>query len=391
MISLLSRLFIEDYKNLKDLKVRQKYGFLCGIVGIFFNIFLFAIKILAGIISKSIAVVADAFNNLSDAAASIVTVFGFKVSSKKADKDHPFGHGRLEYVSALIVSILIILMGIELLKSSVDAIKNPKVLQTSFYAILILIISIVVKLYMFIYNNNIGKKISSMAMQATGKDSLNDVISTFAVLLVIVVYKIFPSIKVPLDGIAGIIVACFVLKSGIESIIETVDPLIGLPADKEFVKEVEKEILSFKPICGIHDLIVHDYGPGRMIISLHAEVPGDKNIFEIHDVIDLAEVSVSKKFNCMVTIHMDPIDINNPERDVIKDIVTNELKKLGKDFTMHDLRIVPGESHTNVIFDIVKPYECEYSDNEVIEKISSKIKEYKANYNSVIHIDSPFV
>lgn len=391
MIKLLCKIFIKDCEDVKNPEVRGKYGVLCGIVGICFNIFLFLLKLLAGVVSKSVAVVADAFNNLSDAAASVVTILGFRLSSRKPDEDHPFGHGRWEYLSGLIVSFFILLMGFELIKSSVDAIRNPKALDTSLMTTVILSVSIVVKFYMYFYNHFIGKKINSATMEATAKDSLNDTISTFVVLISVIITNVFPQIKIPFDGIAGCFVALFIIYSGVESLKETIDPLLGTPADPEFVAQIEKTVLEYEPICGIHDLIVHDYGPGRVMISLHAEVPGDRSIFELHDVIDNAEICIAEKFNCMITIHMDPIDTNNKELPLLKEYISGVVSEIDEGISFHDLRMVPGVTHTNIIFDVVRPHKCELAEEKLVKYISEKVSQYNNEFNCVIHIDNPFI
>lgn len=391
MINLLCRIFIKNREDVKNPEVRGKYGVLCGIVGICFNVLLFLLKLLAGIFSKSVAVVADALNNLSDAAASVITILGFRLSSKKPDADHPFGHGRWEYLSGLIVSFFILLMGFELIKSSVDAIVHPKELDTSFITIVILLISIVVKFYMYFYNHSVAKKINSAAMEATAKDSLNDTISTFVVLFSIILIKFLPNTKIPFDGIVGCVVALFIIYSGVESLKETINPLLGTSADSEFVKQIEQAVLEYEPITGIHDLIVHDYGPGRVMISLHAEVPGDRNIFELHDVIDNAEVCISEKFNCMITIHMDPVDTKNEELPILKKYISEVAKEIDEEITIHDLRMVPGVTHTNIIFDVVKPHKCKHSDEYLISYVSEKVSLYNNEFICVIHIDNPFI
>jgi len=391
MINFLAKIFIKDFHNIKDSNIRTKYGILCGFVGIFFNILLFALKFIIGFISKSVAITADAFNNLSDAAASIVTILGFRLSSKKPDADHPFGHGRIEYIAGLIISFLILLMGFELLKSSIETIFNPQQIETSFSMIIILVISIIIKLYMYLYNHNISKKIGSATMEATAKDSLNDTISTVVVLISVLVIKFIPQITICLDGFAGIFVACFILYGGYESLKETIDPLLGLPANSDFVAQIEQEVLKHQPICGIHDLIVHDYGPGRLFISLHAEVPGDKNIFDLHDVIDNAEKSISEQFGCLITIHMDPVDTNNKELEDIKVFLVQTANNLNENLSVHDIRMVPGTTHTNIIFDIVKPHNCKLTDTELKQFFISKIYSYNKYYNCVIQIDNPYV
>ena len=395
MIKFLARIFIKNHTDYKNAKVRNQYGILCGITGICFNLFLFSFKLFAGLIANSVSVVADAFNNLSDAAASVVTILGFKISGKKPDAEHPFGHGRMEYIAGLIVSFLIILMGYELLKSSVGAIKNPEILKTDILTIIILSVSILVKCYMYFYNHFLGKKISSVVMEATAKDSLNDTISTFVVLCAVIANLIFShfgkSVPVPLDGIAGIFVALFILKGGFDSVKETVDPILGKTADKDFVREVEKTVLAHPKISGIHDVILHDYGPGKVMVSLHAEVPGDENIFLLHDEIDNIEVEIAKKFNCSCVIHMDPVDKNNEEIKKIKDFILEKAKVFEPEISIHDLRMVPGPSHTNVIFDAVRPFSSKYSEEELKEELSSIVKSFNENYCAVIQIDQPFV
>ena len=390
MIKLLCKIFIADYKNTQNLLVRKKYGELCGIVGIVLNLFLFLAKLVAGLFSHSVSIVADALNNLSDSAASIVTIVGFKASAKTPDADHPFGHGRIEYISALIVSFLILMMSWELFRNSIDAIKDNKALDASLFTVVILIVSIFVKLYMFIYNSRIGKKIKSKAMEATAKDSLCDMVSTAVVLACILLTVCIPQSNIPLDGIAGILVSLFIFYNGIDSLFDTMNPLLGSKADPEFVSEIEKEVLKHTPIRGIHDLIVHDYGPGRTMISLHAEVPGDRNIFELHEAIDDAEVAISKKFNCSATIHLDPIDVSNPETASLKTLISEFAKTLDENITIHDLRIVPGKGHSNVIFDAVHPYSCKITKEELSKALAKKVKEYNPTYNTVIYIDKPF-
>lgn len=370
---------------------REAYGIKCGIIGICLNVLLFAGKLIAGIFSRSVAVIADAFNNLSDAAASVVTVAGFKLSGKKPDADHPFGHGRMEYIAGLIVSFLILMVGLELLKSSVESILHPEKPDSSIFTIAALVASIIVKCIMYIYNHAIGKKISSPAMEATAKDSLNDCVSTSVVLATVIVSIFAPQLKLPLDGIAGLVVAVFILRSGYEAAKDTVDPLLGVKPEAEFVNEIEKCVLKHKPICGIHDLIVHDYGPGRMMISLHAEVPGDGDIFDLHEVIDETEVEIAERFGCHVTIHMDPVDVKNPEIGKLKEYIKAAGKKIDEALTFHDLRVVPGQGHTNVIFDVVRPNECALSEEELKKALRKVINDYNNHYFAVINVDNPFV
>lgn len=395
MIKLLARCFIKDYKNYDNQEVRKAYGMLAGIVGIILNFFLFVSKLLAGIFSRSVAITADAFNNISDATASCVTLLGFKLSSRKPDAKHPFGHGRIEYIAGLVVAFIIIIMGWELFKNSLNAIINPEPVEASVITIVILSVSILVKFYMFIYNHFLGKKIKSTVLSVTAKDSLNDTVSTFVVLGVNITLFVCKNMNqpvgFPLDGIAGIIVSIFIVKSGIEAVMEASSPLLGAASDREFVEEVEKTVMSHKMIHGIHDFIVHDYGPGRLMISLHAEVPGHFDIFDIHDEIDLIEEEISRKFKCHCIIHMDPVDLQNEEIQVIKSFIMEKAKKIDEGISIHDLRIVPGNTHTNVIFDAVCPHGCKISDSDLEVLFKKIVKEYKADYNGVVKVEKPFV
>lgn len=387
MITLLAKIFIKNYKEYNNSEVRSKYGVLCGAFGIFLNIILFGAKLFFGLLSASVAMIADAFNNLSDAASSIVTILGFKLANKKPDLDHPFGHGRIEYISGLVISFLIFTMSVELFKSSIKALFNPAAQELNISSIIIMIFAVLIKLYMYFYNHSVAKKIHSVSVEATAKDSLSDTVSTFVVIASLVLQQFT---TLPVDGIAGLIVAGFIFFTGIEAAKDTIRPLLGSQPDPEFVLEVEKEVLKYKPIVGIHDLVVHDYGPGRLMISLHAEVPGEMDIFEMHDVIDVAEVAVSKKFNCHTVIHLDPIDLNNPLLNKYKDDLTAILSEVSKDISFHDVRMVPGTSHTNLIFDIVRPYDLQMPDEQLVEHIKSKIAQKTPNTNCVITIDNPY-
>lgn len=388
MISLLAKIFIKNHSEYKDSSVRQKYGILCGGVGIFLNLILFTFKLIFGTITASVAIVADAFNNLSDAASSCVQIMGFKLSGRKPDPEHPFGHGRIEYIAALGISFLILLMGVELIKSSVESLIHPEPVTFSITAVVVLVVSILVKAYMYIYNHRIGKKIDSVAMEATAKDSLGDTITTFLVIVSLIASKFT---TFPVDGIAGIIVGFFILKTGYESAKETVNLLIGVAASKEFAHEIETELLKFENIVGMHDLIVHDYGPGRLMITLHAEVPGDKNIFDLHEEIDLAEYTLSQKFNCQTTIHMDPIDLNNKDLDELRQIIKEETQKISPNMSFHDVRIVPGTNNSNLIFDVVKPFDCKLSDDELKMQLFMNVRgRAKMPIMCVITIDQPY-
>ena len=339
MVTLLSKIFIKNNTDYNDGTVRRKYGILCSILGIFFNIILFTGKYFAGIISGSIAITADAFNNLSDAGSSLITLIGFKLSGKKTDIDHPFGHGRIEYISGLAVSVIIFLMGFELIKSSFMKIIHPISVDTSGLAIIILIASISIKMYMAFYNKKISRKISSAAMNATAIDSLSDSIATFVVLISMIFLKIT---GINVDGYSGMLVAIFILFAGYSSAKDTLSPLLGQAPDEEFVNNIRDIVMAHKEIVGIHDLVVHDYGPGRLMISLHGEVPGDGNIFELHDAIDRIESELNEKLHCDAVIHMDPIESNNADIKKMKSNIAELLKNINEQITIHDFRMVKG-------------------------------------------------
>lgn len=384
MITILSKLFIKDHMP-ADVK-RGAYGKLCGLVGIFLNIVLFAIKFFAGIISNSIAITADAFNNLSDAGSSVVTLVGFKLSEQKPDAKHPYGHGRIEYISGLIVSAVILLMAYEMIKDSINKIVHPEETSFSIIVVLILIISILGKCYMAFYNFQVGKKIDSATLRATGTDSLSDTISTIVVLISAIVGH-FTDLHI--DGICGVIVGLFILWAGISTAKETVSLLMGEPPEKEYVDNIEAQVLDFdEHIIGVHDLMVHDYGPGRKVISLHAEVPAEGDILEIHDVIDNLEKKLAEDFHCLATIHMDPVITKDPKVDALKAEVTEILAEIDPIISMHDFRIVSGPSHTNLIFDIVLPFRYTLPEREVLKLIDEKIMEhYGSQYFAVVQVD----
>lgn len=388
MISILSKIFIENKNITDENKKRNIFGTLCGAMGIVLNIILFAIKYFAGIISGSIAVTADAFNNLSDAGSSVITLVGIRMASKKPDRDHPFGHGRMEYLSGLAVSVIIILVGVELFRSSVDKIMNPSEVDTSIVAIVILVISIAVKCYMFFYNRSIGKKINSAGMKATALDCIGDAVAT-GVVLVSTVVSHFTQLQI--DGWCGLLVSAFIVYAGIRSVKETVNPLLGMPPEKEFLEQIEDIVMSYDKIIGIHDLIVHDYGPGRIVVSLHAEVDGKEDVFELHDMIDNAERKLGDELGCTAVIHMDPIETDNEVTNEIKEKIAQAMAEFDEKITIHDFRVVPGTSHTNVIFDAVVPHEIKKTDMEISNEISDFISEKFTHYNAVVNIDRPFV
>lgn len=388
MINILARIFIKDHENISDSKVRGAYGVLCGAVGIVLNLILFGIKIFAGFISGSVAIAADAFNNLSDAGSSVITMIGFRMAGRKPDPEHPFGHGRIEYVTGLIVSFLIILMGFELGKSGFEKIISPVPVEYNRITVIILIVSIIIKLYMYLYNKKTGERISSQAMNATAMDSFTDSISTCVVLLTMLLSE-YAGIQV--DGWCGLLVAAFILYSGVTSAKDTIEPLLGSRPDKEFVDKIAEYACSYPQILGVHDLIVHDYGPGRMMVSFHAEVPADGDILEIHDLIDNIEAKLREILSCEAVIHMDPIAVDDEKTNEMKEIVKTLTEQMGSNLQMHDFRMVEGPTHTNLIFDVVIPYDFHMKDEEVVNELKTEIQALKGNYFAVINVDKPYV
>ena len=388
MIKLLASLFIKDRENYTSPAVRQAYGTLCGAVGIGLNILLFLGKWIAGFLSGSIAITADAFNNLSDAGSSIITLVGFRISGQRPDSEHPFGHGRMEYISGFLVSVAILIMGFELVKSSINKLIHPEPVESSPVIIAILAASILVKVYMFYYNRSVGKKIGSAAMNATAMDSLSDTVSTALVLGATLISQ-FTGLL--LDGWFGILVGLFILYTGATTIKETMDLLLGQPPKQEFIDEIREIVTSHKLVYGIHDLIVHDYGPGRVMISLHAEVDADGDIQTIHEQIDHIENELQEKLHCSATIHMDPIVTDDKEVLEMKQKVKELVLETDDTFSMHDFRMVKGPTSTNLIFDVSVPSGCQKTDNEILNSLKEKIRELPGSiYFPVIQIDHEY-
>lgn len=384
MIQLLAKIFIKNQEDVENPKVRQAYGVLCGTVGIVLNILLFAGKWLAGFLSGSIAITADAFNNLSDAGSSVLTLIGFHLSGQKPDQKHPFGHGRMEYISGLFVSVAILIMAVELIQSSVHKLIHPEAIEGSPLILAILMVSVCVKVYMAYYNKKIGKKINSAAMAATAADSMSDTIATSAVLFSTVISM---AAGVNLDGWCGLLVGVFILYSGVQALKDTVDPLLGQAPDKALVEQIQSLVTSYPVVQGIHDMMIHDYGPGRRIVSLHAEVDAKGDILKIHDEIDNIERQLRENLNCHATIHMDPVEADNEEVKKLRLQTARLIAEMNLNLSIHDFRVVKGETHTNLIFDVVVPFECPLKDSEVIEKIEEGIQQYPGNYYAVIQID----
>ncbi len=387
MVSLLSKWFIQNRDDVSNPEVRQKYGVLCGILGIVLNLLLFCGKLLAGLLSGSIAITADAFNNLSDAGSSLITLVGFRLAGQKPDPQHPFGHGRIEYISGLLVSLLILLMGFELGKSSVEKILNPEAVEFRWLTGIILTVSIAVKIYMGIYNRSVGKKIHSAAMMATMTDSLGDAVAT-AVVLSATIIGHFTGYNI--DGYCGAAVAIMIFIAGFRSAKETVSPLLGQPPEPEFVQEIERIVIEKKEVAGIHDLIVNDYGPGRKIVSLHAEVPADADIWHAHDLIDNIEQEIASKLGCIAVIHMDPIVTDDETVAALRSAISEEIKTLHAGISIHDFRAVPGPTHTNVIFDAVLPFDSKLTEAEALEKITAMVAQNHENVRAVVQIDRSY-
>ena len=388
MITFLASLFIKDRRNYDSPAVRQAYGVLSGAVGIGLNILLFLGKWIAGTLSGSIAITADAFNNLSDAGSSIITLIGFRLSGQAPDPEHPFGHGRMEYISGLLVSVAILVMGFELIWSSFGKLRDPEPIESSALVLGILLASILVKVYMFYYNRSLSKNLDSAAMKATSVDSLSDTVATTLVLIATVISKYTGLI---LDGWFGILVGIFIVYTGGSTLKETIDLLIGQPPKKEFIDEIREIVLGHSLVYGVHDLIVHDYGPGRRMISLHAEVAVDGDIQDIHEQIDHIEHELQEKLNCSATIHMDPIVTDDKEVLEMKEKVEEMVQSLDENFSMHDFRMAKGPTRTNLIFDVEVPRKTSLTDNEIMNRLKEQIHGLPGSkYFAVIQIDHEY-
>ena len=387
MIELLAKWFIPHRDSMEDGALRRAYGTLCGAVGIGLNILLFMGKFFAGQLSGSIAVTADAFNNLSDAGSSAVTLLGFRLAGKKPDPDHPFGHGRIEYISGLIVAGLILLMGVELAKSSFDKILYPEEVTFSALALVILAVSVAVKLYMWHYNRRIGGKIRSAAMEATASDSLSDAAATSAVLLAMLIGR-WTGLAV--DGYVGMVVALFILFSAYKAAKETLSPLLGQAPDPELVQHIRDIVEEHDTVVGIHDLVVHDYGPGRQMVSLHAEVPASGDILQLHDVIDNIERELHEKLHVQAVIHMDPIVTDDETVDALRRQVAELVRQVEPRMTVHDLRVIRGTTHTNLVFDAVLPLDAAITPAEAARRIREKVAELDGDYYAVVTVEHSF-
>ena len=384
----LVRLFIKDCDNVTDPAVRERYGILSGAVGIVLNLLLSAGKLFAGLMTGSISITADAFNNLSDAGSSVVTLVGFKLAGQKADDGHPFGHGRMEYLAGLLVSLMILLVGVELGRSSIGKILHPEEVDFSLVSTGILAASILVKLWMGQFNRGLGRKIGSAAMAATAADSLSDAVATAAVLAGTLVNRFA---HVNIDGWVGLAVAVFILRSGWGAAKDTINPLLGESPDPELVKQLRELVLSHPQVVGMHDLIIHDYGPGRRLCSFHAEVPQDADILDAHDAIDHIEREIKEKFGIETTVHMDPIATADEKVNQLRRQVADLARVVEPEMTIHDFRVVRGPTHTNVIFDAVVPHKCRLTDEEVLQRLRQAVSALDPTYQAVIQIDRAYV
>ena len=387
MTAFLIRLLLPSGADPGDPQVRQRCGSVSGGVGIVLNALLFLGKLLSGLATGSIAVVADAFNNLSDAASSVITLVGFRLAGQDADQEHPFGHGRMEYLTGLVVALAILLMGVEIGKSSLEKIFSPEVTTFSWMAVVILFLSILVKLWMFFFNRTLGRRIGSAAMEATAADSLSDSVSTGVVLLSTLISHF---LHVQVDGFAGLLVAVFILKTGWDSARETLDPLLGRPMDPSLAADIDRLVLSHPHILNIHDLVYHDYGPGRAMMSFHVEVPAGCDLLEIHDVVDHIERELKERHHIETVIHVDPV-VNDERTLALRDQVTRLTQELDPVLTIHDFRITPGPSHTNLIFDVLVPYGFRLTDGQVCAELSRGIKQLSQRYYPVIQVDHSYV
>ena len=388
MNDFLFKKFIKDYENVKDSDVRDNYGKLAGAVGIVSNSLLCIMKVLIGWISGSIAIIADGINNLADASSSIITLVGFKLAALPEDEEHPYGHARIEYLAGMAVSVMFILVGVELGKSSIDKILEPSPLEFSWVLVAVLILAIVIKVWQARFNISTGKKINSLALMATGADSRNDVISTCVVLLGVLIGH-FAEIQI--DGYLGLLVAVFIIWSGICLVKETVSPLLGEAPDHELVEQIAQIAKSHEGILDIHDLAVHNYGPGKIFASIHLEVDASVDVMESHDLVDNVEHEIANKLNINITAHMDPVDLSTPYRAEIMEIIKNAIKPIDGVVSMHDLRLVTGPTHTNVIFDIVIAPGCKSSEDEIKKVIDDAIHKKYPNFFTAIDFDKSYI
>lgn len=387
MTNLMIRLFVKDYKNSQNEKVRLKLGILSGVVGILLNVILSVFKMIFGLITKSVSIIADGINNIFDAISSIISLAGFKISGKPSDDEHPFGHGRVEYISALTLAFFILIMGVELIKTSIDKFSNPETVIFSVPAVVVLVLSVFGKLWLAFFNRKIGKMVNSVAVDAVVTDSLGDIAATTCSLIALIASKYTDW---PVDAVMGIVVALVIIYAGISIIRDTMGPLLGEPPDKEIVEKLEQLVLSAEGVVGIHDLVLHSYGHSKIYGSLHAEVPADIDILHSHDTIDLIERQVKEQLGIEISIHMDPI-INDERTHELKELAAKTVSGICSEATIHDFRIVEGPTHTNLIFDTVLPRNAKYTESEFKELVDLKIKSENETFFTVINVDRSYI
>ena len=387
MTKLLIKLFVKS-NDIKDLKIRNKYAMLSSITGIIVNILLSIFKFIVGLISNSMSIISDAVNNITDAGSSVVSMIGFKLSQKEIDKDHPWGHGRMEYVAAFIVDVLIIIVGYQLLQTSIGKILHPEMPNITNITIILLVVAILVKLWLFVFYRKIANTIDSAAIRGTAYDSISDTISTLAVLISAIVARLA---NVSIDGYISILVSMFILFTGCKALKETIDLLLGEKPDEEFVKEIEEFTKNYELVSGIHDIMVHDYGPGRKIISFHAEVPSNCDIMKAHDIIDQMEQDIYKKFNCITTIHMDPIVTDDEEINKMRELVEKQIEEMNKEYSIHDFRMTDGGEHINLIFDLVVPRDKKIDKEKVQKETQERLHNINNKINAVIKVEYSYI
>lgn len=388
MTKLIQRLFIPDHRNTADPAVRARYGVVAGLVGIVTNVLLAGAKIIIGALFGAIAIIADGINNLSDSLSSVITMVGFKLSAQQADAEHPYGHGRMEYIAAMLISMIMVTVGFTLVQESVPKIFHPQEAVSSWPVWVTLVLSILIKLWQGLFYRSMGKAISSDTLRANFRDSINDVVSTSAVLLSVL---ITPLIGYNTDGVMGAAVAVFIMYSGVMLMKDTIQPLLGEGVDAALAAEIKKKIMSHDGVIGVHDLEVHNYGPGRMFASVHAEVPAEQDVMQSHDLIDNIERELGGEMGLHLTIHMDPIVTNDPELDLLRKELKEILKPLGSRVEYHDLRLVRGTTHSNVLFDLLVPYGFALSDEELCRRVEAAMKEKHPTYFTVITVDKDMV
>lgn len=388
MNEILFKTFIKNHDDVKKPAVRDAYGKLAGVVGIMSNALLCVMKIAIGLISGSIAIIADGVNNLADGGSSVITLLGFKLASMPEDEDHPYGHARYEYLSGLVVSFIIILVGFELLKSSIDKILNPTPLEFSWTVVLVLVLAILIKIWQAVFNISAGKKIDSLTLMATGADSRNDVISTTVVLVSLLIGHFA---EVQLDGFMGMLVALFIMWSGISLVRETISPLLGEAPDSELVQEIESIAMSYDSVLGIHDLEVHNYGPGKIFASVHIEVDSAVDVMVSHDLVDNIEQRLRTDLNINITAHLDPVNVSDPNRAPLTELLRDAIAEVPEFLSFHDLRIVSGPTHTNVIFDVVVSHDCKMPESEILRFFNQKLSTYNDTFFAAINIDKSYI